>query len=72
MKKLKKVESIEKLETTEEFKTVPPKIDGVKKSSRISRQKKSRKSGEVRKGLKPIGENGVLWKSKIDMKRMFK
>ena len=51
--------------------TVPPKTN-VQKSSRKSRVGKSRNAGGVaRKGIKPIGENGELWKAKLNMRRMF-
>ena len=47
--------------------TVPRSYE-IKKSSRKTRPKKSEKA---RRGIEPLGQNGVTWRSKQDMKRMF-
>ena len=39
---------------------------------RKSRHGEKRKNPEVRRGIKPMGENGTIWKAKIDMNKMFK
>ena len=39
---------------------------------RQNRDEESIKNSEIRKGVIPIGENGTIWKAKIEMKRMFK
>ena len=46
---------------------IPPNYE-LKKSSRKCRTGKSTK---FRRGIEPVGENRVIWKSKQDMKRMF-
>ena len=71
MKRLKKAD---KHDVKEKIRTVPPKTHHRLKMStrRKNRHEESAKNSEIRKGVKPIGENGVIWKAKIDMKRMFK
>ena len=60
-----------KHEAKEKIGTVPPdNHHGLKKSSR-SRHGKSRKVSGIRRGIKPLGENGIIWQGKLDMKRMF-
>ena len=48
--------------------TVPPDI-GVVKSSR---RRKNKMKTDGRKGIEPVGENGIIWKSKWAMREMFK
>ena len=48
----------------------PNNQHGLRKSSR-SRHGKSGKVSGIRRGIKPMGENGVIWQGKFDMKRMF-
>ena len=62
---LKKFQECSKKQT--EVSTVPNNYE-LKKSSRINRPGKSTKA---RRGVEPVGQNRVIWKSKIDMKRMF-
>ena len=68
MQELKKAS---KYAENEKIGTVPPNNHhGLKKSSR-SRHGKNRKVSGIRKGIKPLGENGTIWQGKLDMKRMF-
>ena len=55
------------LEKVRQVAVVPPNND-VKTSSRKCRPGKSAKA---RRGIEPMGENGVIYKAKKDMKRMF-
>ena len=70
IEKLKKVENSEELGLEVQVSTVPPKNNGVKKSSRRKRHEKTRNGGEARNGVQPIGKNGELWKAKINMQRI--
>ena len=65
MKKDSTHEVIEKIGTG-----APNNQHGLRKSSR-SRHGKSGKVSGIRRGIKPMGENGVIWQGKFDMKRMF-
>ena len=70
MQRLKKAD---KLEVKVKIRTVPPKNHHRLKMStrKASRPEKSLGVPKIRRGVKPLGENGVIWKAKIDMKRMF-
>ena len=67
----KEIKKASKCAAEEKIGTVPPNNHhGLKKTSR-SRQGKSRKVSGIRKGIKPLGENGTIRQGKLDMKRMF-
>ena len=52
--------------------TVPPNNHHGLKMSTRNRHGESMKVSEIRKGVTRLGENGVIWKAKIDMQRMFR
>ena len=62
---LGKFKKVNKKQT--EVSVIPPNYE-VKKSSRKCRPGKSM---IMRRGIEPMGENGDIWKSKQDIKRMF-
>ena len=70
MQRLKKTDN---LELKGKIRTVPPKNHHRLKMStrKKNRHEKSLGVPKIRRGVKPTGENGVIWKAKIDMKRMF-
>ena len=72
IEKLKKVENSEEIGLEVQVSTVPPKNNGVQKSSRRNRHEKTRNGGEAWKGVEPIGKNGELWEAKLNLKRIFK
>jgi hypothetical protein len=64
---------IEKIKSEMKIRTVLPKNHHRLKMStrKNNRPEKSLGVPKIRRGVKPTGENGVIWKAKIDMKRMF-
>ena len=70
---LKELQKVKLTEEKEMIRTVPPITSRLRLSTRRkSRHEENRKNPEVRRGIKPIGVNGTIWKAKIDMNKMFK